>query len=164
MRRTPYVLAATAAGLAGVLAFHTHAPTGALSSGVLRSTKTPAGGSKSAPPTTAAPASAPPGSGAASAPSPSATRVAVGKSEQYGYGVLSVKVTVQGQRITDVSLANLQTAESYSQQIAVQVIPMLRQEVLAAQSVQVNGISGATYTAEAYVSSIQSALNKLHFK
>ena len=83
---------------------------------------------------------------------------------QYGYGQLAVQVTVTGAKITALSVVGLQTAESYSQQIANQVIPMLRQEVLAAQSVQVNGISGATYTAEAYVSSIQSALNKLHFK
>ena len=40
------------------------------------------------------------------------------------------------------SVANLQTAEQYSQTIAQQVIPVLRQEVLAAQGVHVNTISG----------------------
>jgi uncharacterized protein with FMN-binding domain len=87
---------------------------------------------------------------------------AVGTSEQYGYGVLSVRVTVEGSRITDVSVASLQTAESYSQMLAQQVVPVLRQEVLQAQGVQVNGISGATYTSEAYLLSVQSALSKLH--
>jgi|SRR5579875_11031 uncharacterized protein with FMN-binding domain len=87
---------------------------------------------------------------------------ALGATEQYGYGELSVRVTMQGNRITDVSLANLQTAESYSQMIAQQAIPILRQEVLQAQGVQVNGISGATYTSEAYLLSVQSALQKLH--
>ncbi|MHB8329195.1 MAG: FMN-binding protein, partial [Acidimicrobiales bacterium] len=74
----------------------------------------------------------------------------------------SVRVTVSGTRITDVSMANLQTAESYSQQIANQVIPYLRHQVLALQSSQINGISGATYTSEAYSMSVQSALDKLH--
>ena len=88
---------------------------------------------------------------------------AVGANEQYGYGVLSVKVTLQGNRIVDLSVANLQTAEQYSQSIAQQVIPVLRQEVLAAQGVRVNAISGATYTTEAYLYSVQSALTKLNF-
>lgn len=107
--------------------------------------------------TTSAPSNSPTTSAAAGQ-----VASAVGSSEQYGYGVLSVKVTVEGRRITDVSVASLQTAESYSQSIAQQVIPVLRQEVLQAQGVQVNGISGATYTCEAYVLSVQSALTKLN--
>jgi uncharacterized protein with FMN-binding domain len=87
----------------------------------------------------------------------------VGAAEQYGYGVISVKVTVSGSKITDISVADLQTAESYSQQLANQVIPMLRNEILKAQSLHVYGISGATYTSDAYAQSVQSALTKLHF-
>ena len=84
--------------------------------------------------------------------------------EQYGYGQLAVRVTVNGTRIIAVDTVGLQTAESYSQQIASQVIPLLHNEVLAAQSAQVNGFSGATYTTEAYLYSLQSALDKLHIK
>ncbi len=62
----------------------------------------------------------------------------------------------------EVGVANLQTAESYSQSLAQQVIPILRNEVLAAQSAKVNVISGATYTSEAYLYSLQSALDQLH--
>ena len=91
-----------------------------------------------------------------------ATRSATGSMEQYGYGQLAVRVSVLGKKITGLNVVGLQVAESYSQQIATQVIPMLRSEVLALQSLQVQGISGATYTTEAYLYSIQSALNKLH--
>lgn len=91
-------------------------------------------------------------------------RVAVGAVEQYGYGELSVKVTVTGNEITGVSVPLLRTAEPYSQQLAAQVLPMLRAEVLAAHSARINGISGATYTAAAYATSVQSALDKLHVK
>jgi uncharacterized protein with FMN-binding domain len=87
---------------------------------------------------------------------------ALGAAEQYGYGVLSVRVTVEGSRIVDVSVANLQTAESYSQMIAQQAIPILRQEVLQAQGVHVYAVSGATYTSEAYLLSVQSALQVLN--
>jgi hypothetical protein len=51
--------------------------------------------------------------------------------EQYGYGELSVTVTAHGNQITGVSVPLLRTAEPYSQQLAQQVIPMLRAEVLA---------------------------------
>jgi uncharacterized protein with FMN-binding domain len=43
------------------------------------------------------------------------------------------------------------------------VIPMLRSEVLSAQSARINAISGATYTCEAFAQSLQAALNKAHF-
>jgi len=90
------------------------------------------------------------------------TRSAVGATEQYGYGALSVRVTVRGSQIEDVTVNGLQTAEQYSQQLAAQVIPMLHSEVLSAQSARINGISGATYTSQAYALSVQSALDKLH--
>jgi hypothetical protein len=96
------------------------------------------------------------------APPPGGLASAVGQNEQYGYGVLSVKVTVSGRRIVDVSVVNLQTAEQYSQSLAQQVIPMLRHEVLSSQTTQVYAVSGATYTSEAYLYSAQSALDKLH--
>jgi uncharacterized protein with FMN-binding domain len=84
--------------------------------------------------------------------------------EQYGYGELSVLVTVRGAEITNVSVPVLRTAEPYSQQLAVQVLPMLKSEVLAAHSARINAVSGATYTSQAYADSIQSALDKLHLK
>ena len=59
-------------------------------------------------------------------------------------------------------VVGLQTAEQYSQSLTQQVVPMLRNEVLTAQSAQVNGISGATYTAQAYLTSLQAALDTLH--
>jgi len=61
-----------------------------------------------------------------------------------------------------VSTQGLQTAEQYSQQLADQVIPMLRSQVLHAQTANISGVSGATYTAQAYVTSLQAALDRLH--
>lgn len=153
MKRYPVVIGATVAGLAGILSFHSRATHG-LSAGLVKSsggTQPPSG---HAPPTTQPPA----------ANSSSGPATATGTAEQYGYGVLSVKVTVSGSKITDVEIANLQTAESYSQQIAQQVIPYLRQQVLSIQSARIDGISGATYTSEAYAYSVESALSQLHFQ
>jgi len=82
----------------------------------------------------------------------------------YGYGELDVRVTISGNRVTNVTVPVLRTAEPYSQQLAAQVIPMLKSEVLAAGSAQINGVSGATYTSQAYATSLQAALDKLHRK
>jgi uncharacterized protein with FMN-binding domain len=150
MRRVGTV-AASVAGFAGIVAMHAGSA--------------PSLSGATAPP---APVSSAPGSttpGATTVPTTTAaTGTAVGTSEQYGYGVLAVKVTEQSGHITDVSVANLQTAEQYSQNLAQQVIPMLRREVLSAQNAQINAISGATYTSEAYAASVQSALDALAAK
>jgi FMN-binding domain len=97
---------------------------------------------------------------AAAGPAQSAT----GPVTPYGYGELDVRVTVSGSRITSVAVPVLRTAEPYSQQLAAQVIPMLKSEVLAAGSARINGVSGATYTSQAYATSLQAALDKLHHK
>ena len=89
---------------------------------------------------------------------------ATGPVTPYGYGELDVRVTISGNRVTNVTVPVLRTAEPYSQQLAAQVIPMLKSEVLAAGSAQINGVSGATYTSQAYATSLQAALDKLHRK
>jgi uncharacterized protein with FMN-binding domain len=99
-----------------------------------------------------------------SSPAPGAAISAVGASEQYGYGVLAVKLTEYAGRITDISLSSLTTAEQYSENLAQQVIPVLRREVLSAQSAHITAVSGATYTSEAYAYSVQSALDSLKVK
>jgi uncharacterized protein with FMN-binding domain len=88
----------------------------------------------------------------------------VGASENFGYGILAVKVTVSGTRITDVSVPSLQVAEPTSQLICEQAIPILRSEALSAQSARIDGVSGASYTSEAYALSLQAALGELHVK
>jgi len=118
----------------------------------------PSSGQVNTPSTTTGP------SGATTAPPTGSATTALGSNEQYGYGTLAVRVTVRAGRITNVSVANLQTAEQYSQSLAQQVIPILSNEVLSAQSANINGISGATYTSEAYAQSVQSALDHLGAK
>ena len=171
MKRAPIlVLAGTVAGFVGVLTFHTR-PVSATTPGTAQPAATPATAPSrpaAAPSRSAGPAPARTAAGSITAggttPGSNAARSAVGQSVQFGYGVLDVRVTVSGNHITDISVPNLRTAEPTSQQISEQAIPMLRSEVLSAQSASVNGISGATYTSQAYVQSLQAALDKLKVK
>lgn len=77
---------------------------------------------------------------------------------------MAIKVTISNNRIVDVSVSSIQALESYSLQLEQQVTPILKAEVLKAQSASISSISGATYTSEAYAYSLQSALDQLHFK
>jgi uncharacterized protein with FMN-binding domain len=96
-----------------------------------------------------------------SAPTPLVARQSTGPLVPYGYGELAVKVNVSGGKITSVNVVRLRTAEQYSQSLAQQVVPMLRSEVLQAQSARINGVSGATYTSEAFAASLQGAMKQL---
>lgn len=158
MKHVPLLLAGagTVAGFAGVFGFHTR-PAGL----VMPGTQAAAGNFASAPAVNSGGAQAMmPGASSAGG----ATRSAIGSAVQFGYGVLDVKVTVSGSRITDVSVPALQVIDPTSQQICDQVFPMLRSEVLSAQSATIDGVSGATYTSASYAQSLQSALDKLHVK
>src|SRR5215469_5377113 len=146
-----YVIAGTVAGFAGVLGLHGRA---APPSVVAQPKPTRSG----------APAPAPAAKQKSPARPAGPARQVTGVLENYGYGELSVTVTVHGNQITDVSVPVLRTAEPYSQQLATQVLPTLKSEVLAAHSDRINAVSGATYTSQAYADSIQSALDKLHIR
>jgi uncharacterized protein with FMN-binding domain len=75
------------------------------------------------------------------------------------YGDVQVQVTISGGAITDVSVLQLPGGDGHSARISEAVEPMLRSEVLQAQSASVDLVSGATYTSTAYRESLQSALD-----
>ena len=159
MKRAPIVVASTAAGLVAVLAFHSHPPSG----GLLRATGLTTAGPTTAGPTTTAPATV----GPTPSTSPASTgtvRSATGALTPYPYGELSVKVTASGSRITAASIASVRVADSLSASINSQAGPYLDRQVLQAQSANINGVSGATYTSEAYAQSLQTALDHLGIK
>ncbi len=49
-----------------------------------------------------------------------------------------------------------------SQEISQYAGPQLHDEVLQAQNAQIDVLSGATYTSEAYAQSVQAALDQAH--
>ena len=79
---------------------------------------------------------------------------------QIPFGNVQVQITVQGGKIVDVQPIQLPTAHMMSQQIGQYAAPILRQEALQAQSAQIDLVSGATYTSEAYAQSLQGALDQ----
>ena len=69
----------------------------------------------------------------------------------YTWGVLSVSVTVRGRRIVKVGIASLNDGGNFrSQSIDQQSIPILEQQALQAQSANIQGVSGASYTSAGF--------------
>jgi uncharacterized protein with FMN-binding domain len=158
-----YLVAGAVAGFAGVIGLHSRGAPAAQSAA-----SGPGGGTGSTQATPPGPSAGPSQASRAGQPSQAAAggaaHTATGATEHFGYGELAVSVTVSGSRITNVTVPVLQTQEPTSQQISEQAIPMLRSQVLAADGAQINGVSGATFTSQAYVNSVQAALDKLHLK
>ncbi len=80
------------------------------------------------------------------------------------YGAVQVSVTVKNGKITKVSAPVYPMGTFRDQQINAQAIPMLEQEVMQAQSSQINNISGASFTAQGFYMSLVSALGKAGLK
>jgi uncharacterized protein with FMN-binding domain len=89
-----------------------------------------------------------------------ATRTLTGDPFDNRYGTVQVQVTLQGNTITGVTLLQMPNSHQRSVEISQQAEPLLLQEVLQAQSAQIDILSGATYTSQSYAQSLQSALDK----
>jgi len=83
-----------------------------------------------------------------------------GSTENTQFGPVQVRVTVANGKITGIKALQLTNYGGRSVQISNYAVPILRSEVLKAQSAKVSTVSGATYTSEGYLSSLQSALKK----
>ena len=122
--------------------------------------------------TTSQPATPSSNSSAAPAPAtPAPTAVAAGPTDgtytgsSVGtrFGAVQVSVTIASGTITDVTAVHLTDHDGKSVQISNRAAPILRDEVISAQSANVSNVSGATYTTQAYLSSVQSALDQASF-
>jgi uncharacterized protein with FMN-binding domain len=108
-----------------------------------------------------------PGDSSAPTPSPSSGTglkdgTYTGQDVVTQFGDVQVKVSISGGKITDVQALQLPFDRPRSQEISQYVGQPLHDEVLQAQSAQIDIISGATFTSEAYAQSVQAALDQAH--
>ena len=74
------------------------------------------------------------------------------------YGLVQVQAIIQNGKITDVRFLSYPNDRRTSQEINSQAMPWLTQEAVQAQSANVDIITGATLTSEAFATSLQAAL------
>ena len=162
MKRILLAVVGTIAGLAALLSFKTHSALsggGALPAAALPSTAPSTSAPSTSGRSSTATSTAPPTPGRSSS-SASAPRTIAGQAIQTQYGIVQVQVVVSGPKIQNVSFLQLTADDPRSAAINGQAGPILLQQTLSAQSSQIDGVSGATYTSQGYLQSLQSALDQ----
>ncbi|WP_328329242.1 MULTISPECIES: FMN-binding protein [unclassified Streptomyces] len=76
------------------------------------------------------------------------------------YGTVQVAATLTGGRLTGVRVLQAPDQNGRDQQIASYALPRLTQEAVGANSAHIDAVSGASYTSQGYMQSLQSALDK----
>lgn len=170
MKRTLLIAGGALGGLGAVLAI-TPPQLGNNSAGLGGGIPVAPGTTNSATPTAAATNSAKPNTGVTKSPTAAATKTATptqstgnkatsgtftGDPSTMRYGTVQVQITIAGGKITDAQAIRTPTGEN--QRYTDRAIPVVRQQTLAAQSSNITGVSGASYTAFAWYTSLQSAL------
>jgi uncharacterized protein with FMN-binding domain len=100
------------------------------------------------------------GSSSGSSGSSSDGKIVKGDTAGTRWGPVQVAIRVASGRIAGVDAIVYPTDNSRDQEINSYAVPALNQEVMDAQSANIDMISGATVTSRGYISSLQSALDK----
>jgi uncharacterized protein with FMN-binding domain len=150
MRRAVLAILSTITGLVMLLSFKTHTVSGTTAAGVppavISSTPAPTGSSAPMP--------------SNGATGPAATKTVTGNSVDTRWGPVQVQITVGNGRITAAQAVVYPQSNGRDQEINSYAVPKLNAEAVSASSANIDMVSGATYTSQGYLSSLQSALDK----
>jgi uncharacterized protein with FMN-binding domain len=83
----------------------------------------------------------------------------VGQTQYNRFGPVQVQAVYAGGQLTDVQILQYEDGDNRSIRINQIALPRLIQQSVAAQGVNIDGVSGATYTTRSYVKSLQSAID-----
>jgi uncharacterized protein with FMN-binding domain len=118
--------------------------------------------------TTPSPSSTPSSSSSSSSPSSSpsssssAAKTYDGDAVGTQYGDVQVQITVAGGKITAAQVLQVPWNDHRDQEINSYAVPVLNSEVVQAQSANIDMVSGATFTSDGYIQSLQSAIDQAH--
>jgi hypothetical protein len=164
MRRAILAITGTIAGLVALLSFKSHLPSIPAAA---------ASGTGNAP----APAAPPAGSSSSSSSGqgqgqqfgfptgaltslPAGERAVTGKVANTAYGPVQIQLAVKGGKIIKISVLQQPTNTVNDIQIGRMAFPRLISETLTAQSAKIDAVSGASYTSQGYIQSLQSAVDR----
>lgn len=163
MRRVALALFSTVTGLVMLLSFKTHSSTAGVPAAISTTGPSTAGSGTSGSGTSGGSSSASTAPSSATSKASSATSAAktyTGNAVDTRFGPVQVQIAVQNGTITAVNATEYPQNDPRDQQINAYAIPQLNQEAVAAKSANIDMVSGATYTSNGYLSSLQSALDQ----
>ena len=91
---------------------------------------------------------------------PTPGRTVAGDAVSTRYGDVQVEITVENGTITASRVTQVPWSDHRDQEINAVAVPVLNEEAVAAQSADIDMVSGATYTSEGYIASLQSAIDR----
>ena len=179
MRRVITAVSATVAGLVLLLGFKTQSANHPLATPAVNTPSSSSSSSSSSSGSSSATGSSGSGSGSGSSGatpsagatpstgstgstgSTSGTKTVTGNAVDTRYGPVQVKITVTNGKITSAEAIDYPQNSPRDQEINSWAIPQLQQETIAASSANIDMLSGATYTSDGYIQSLQSALDQI---
>lgn len=150
MRRVILAVTGTVAGLVALLSFRSHVPSVPVAtSGTSGTSGSTAAGN---------------GTGVARQPAANASlaageRAIDGNVANTVYGPVQVQVLVKNSKIVTVNILEQPSSTAHDLQIGQFAFPALIHETVSAQSGRIDSVSGATYTSQGYIKSLQSAID-----
>lgn len=157
MSRVILAIVTTAIGLVLLLSFKSHSASGGSISSIGSPNQNGTGPSSTAGTGTTSKSS---GSKSGSSGSGGSSRTVDGSTAQTIYGPIQVDITVKNGKITAVNVPVYPNGTFRDAQINQFALPQLIQETIAANSANIDAVSGASYTSQGYISSLQSAVDQ----
>lgn len=90
------------------------------------------------------------------------TKTYAGSAVDTQYGPVQVQITVRNGKIIAASVLQVPSNNGRDQEINSVAVPQLNSEVVQAQSASIDMVSGATFTSQGYLQSLQSAIDQAH--
>jgi uncharacterized protein with FMN-binding domain len=161
--RAILAIVTTAIGLVLLLSFKSHSASGGLASSSFGSANQNGAGASGTGPSAAAgggTTSKSGGSKSGSSGSGGSSKTVTGSVVQTVYGPIQVAITVKSGKITAVNLPQYPNGTQTDIQINQYAVPQLIQETISANSANISAVSGASYTSQGYMQSLQSAIDQ----
>ncbi len=100
------------------------------------------------------------GSSGSSGSSSSTSKTYAGDTVQTQFGPVQVQITVSGGQITRSEVLQVPWGNGRDQEINSRAVPILNSEAVQSQSAQIDMVSGASFTSNGYMTSLQSAIDQ----
>ncbi len=161
MRRITLWLLSTVSALVLLFSYHTSTSSATSSSIVAQSgtdTGTTSGSGSSSGRGSSSDSGSPSGSSGSS--SAATAKTYTGDAVSTRFGDVQVEITVKDGRITKSAVLQVPWNNGKDQEINSYAVPILNSETVDAQSANIDMVSGATYTSNGYIGSLQSAIDQ----
>ena len=164
MRRISFWFMSTLSALVMLFTYHTSTNSAAASSQPFTPTDTSTNGEGigDSPTATAGRSEASSGSTTTGTTTKTVSGTFTGGQANTCWGLVQVRITVAGGKITSSQAIEYPNGNGRDQQINAYALPILNAAVVKAQSANIDAVSGATVTSDGYISSLQSAIDQAH--